>query len=305
VVALRSAGSPFPLARCLLDHGALLGREWAYDRSRPLLEEARSIFAALRATRGSSGPSVPGPRGYGVTWAAVFAAFVASHVAGDFLVQTEWQAVTKVQGFGTADGSPRADFPRRHLHDRLLPALVWVANDRTVARAIVVAALVAVPHVLVDDGHFVRVWLRRIKHAPSPPQPLADGRPELSRGLPAGRCAGRRRLMATNSFLRGVPVLAGLFGRAAGPPRGQVSRGAGSRRGLDHAQGKRPTACFILRSGRVEVLDEGPPETLVRVLRRGDVLGELALLREGCARLRCAPVVTPSCWSSGEPSSRS
>jgi predicted acylesterase/phospholipase RssA len=35
-----------------------------------------------------------------------------------------------------------------------------------------------------------------------------------------------------------------------------------------------------VRSGRLEVIDEGPPPVLLRVLRRGDVLGELALLRD-------------------------
>ena len=46
-------------------------------------------------------------------------------------------------------------------------------------------------------------------------------------------------------------------------------------------RGERADCLYILRSGRVEVIDEGPPEVLIRVLRRGDVLGELALLGEG------------------------
>jgi predicted acylesterase/phospholipase RssA/CRP-like cAMP-binding protein len=35
---------------------------------------------------------------------------------------------------------------------------------------------------------------------------------------------------------------------------------------------------FLIRSGQLEVVDEGPPETVIRLLRRGSVLGELALL---------------------------
>ena len=35
---------------------------------------------------------------------------------------------------------------------------------------------------------------------------------------------------------------------------------------------------FVVVSGRVEVVDEGPPEAVIRLLRRGEVLGELALL---------------------------
>jgi predicted acylesterase/phospholipase RssA len=46
-------------------------------------------------------------------------------------------------------------------------------------------------------------------------------------------------------------------------------------------EGDAAESLFIVRRGRVDVIDEGPPEMLVRVLRRGDVLGELALLREG------------------------
>ena len=46
-------------------------------------------------------------------------------------------------------------------------------------------------------------------------------------------------------------------------------------------EGDAAESLFIVRSGRIEILDEGPPETLIRILRRGEVVGELALLREG------------------------
>ena len=46
-------------------------------------------------------------------------------------------------------------------------------------------------------------------------------------------------------------------------------------------EGEAAESVYIVASGRVEVVDERPPETLIRVLRRGAVLGELALLREG------------------------
>lgn len=37
---------------------------------------------------------------------------------------------------------------------------------------------------------------------------------------------------------------------------------------------------YLIRSGRLDVVAEGPPESLIRVLRRGEVLGELALLTD-------------------------
>ena len=49
-----------------------------------------------------------------------------------------------------------------------LPALVWIGDDRGVVRAVVVVLLIALPHVVVDDGRFVGVWLRQVKHSPHP-----------------------------------------------------------------------------------------------------------------------------------------
>lgn len=46
-------------------------------------------------------------------------------------------------------------------------------------------------------------------------------------------------------------------------------------------EGEAADRMFIVSSGRVEVIDEGPPEVLIRIVRRGEVLGELALLRTG------------------------
>jgi len=103
-----------------------------------------------------------------MTWPPVFAAFLVCHLTGDLLLQTEWQAVTKVRGFGDSEG-------RRALISHgisytlpYVPALVWVWVDRGVLRAVVVALVIAVPHVFVDDGRFVRRWLRQVKHSPDP-----------------------------------------------------------------------------------------------------------------------------------------
>jgi hypothetical protein len=101
-----------------------------------------------------------------VTWAAVLAAFLVSHVAGDFLLQTEWQAMTKVQGLVTAEG-------RRALRNHcttytlaFVPALIWIAHNRSVVGAIGVAALIGLPHMIVDDGRLLSRWMTTVKHAP-------------------------------------------------------------------------------------------------------------------------------------------
>jgi NTE family protein len=85
----------------------------------------------------------------------------------------------------------------------------------------------------------------------------------------------------TAAFLRNVPVLAGLseelLERLADVAR-EFSVRAG---GWIMRAGDPADSMFIVGSGRVEVIDERPPEALIRVLRRGDVLGELALLSRG------------------------
>src|SRR3954468_21264595 len=86
---------------------------------------------------------------------------------------------------------------------------------------------------------------------------------------------------ASSRFLRNVPVLAdlgdGLLDRLASEATDVVVR-AGE---WLLREGDEADSLFIVRSGRVEIIDEGPPAALIRVLRRGDVVGELALLRRG------------------------
>jgi len=103
-----------------------------------------------------------------MTWPPVFAAFLVCHLTGDLLLQTEWQALTKVRGFGDAEG-------RRALISHgvtytlaYLPGLVWVGLDRSALRAVAVAVVIAAPHVFIDDGRFVTLWLRQVKHSPDP-----------------------------------------------------------------------------------------------------------------------------------------
>jgi NTE family protein len=83
------------------------------------------------------------------------------------------------------------------------------------------------------------------------------------------------------AFLRNVPVFAGLSDELLEKLSEQLREVAVSAGTWLMRAGDTADSLFIIRSGRVDVIDEGPPEALIRVLRRGDVLGELALLRQG------------------------
>jgi hypothetical protein len=98
-----------------------------------------------------------------MAWVEVFAAFVVCHLAGDYLLQTDWQAKHKRAGLG---GDPVA---RRALLFHVttytlafLPALVWIA-DELGAGVIWVAALVFFPHLVQDDGRLLTLYIENVK----------------------------------------------------------------------------------------------------------------------------------------------
>jgi hypothetical protein len=102
-----------------------------------------------------------------VSWQAVALAFLGSHLAGDFLFQTDWQACHKPGGLG------RDPVARRALVTHVLtylvafvPVLVWVASGLGAWKTVGVAALVAVPHLAIDDRRVVELWVRHVKRAP-------------------------------------------------------------------------------------------------------------------------------------------
>jgi uncharacterized protein DUF3307 len=99
-----------------------------------------------------------------VTWSGLFGAFVLSHLAGDFLLQTDWQAMHKHGGLGR-EGAARRALGTHVLTYTLVfvPALVWTATETTALAGLGLALLIALPHAAVDDGRFVTAWVRRVK----------------------------------------------------------------------------------------------------------------------------------------------
>ncbi len=87
--------------------------------------------------------------------------------------------------------------------------------------------------------------------------------------------------MDSAAFLRNVPVLADLPEELLREVVGKVRTVRVRAGDWIMREGDAADAMFIVKGGRVEVVDEGPPSVVIRVLSRGDVLGELALLREG------------------------
>jgi hypothetical protein len=103
-------------------------------------------------------------------WVEVFAVFLASHLMGDFLLQTDWQATHKQCGLRQGEL-----LARRALLSHIatytvafVPALIWLADDIG-AGILGIAALIAGPHLIQDDGRLLAAYARAVKNMePSP-----------------------------------------------------------------------------------------------------------------------------------------
>lgn len=105
-------------------------------------------------------------------WVEIFAVFVVSHLAGDYLLQTDWQAKHKRGGFSTDPVRRRALLS--HIATYMLayvPALIWLADDIG-AWIFLVATAIALPHSVQDDGRLVAAYVRRVKGIEPTESPL-------------------------------------------------------------------------------------------------------------------------------------
>jgi hypothetical protein len=98
-----------------------------------------------------------------VPWVEVFSVFMVCHLVGDYLLQTDWEAAHKVGGLGPHRLARRALLAHIAKYTlAFVPAFVWLADDLG-AGVLLVAALVAGPHLLQDDGRLLDLYLRRVK----------------------------------------------------------------------------------------------------------------------------------------------
>jgi Protein of unknown function (DUF3307) len=105
-------------------------------------------------------------------WVEIFVVFLVSHMVGDFLLQTEWQATNKHGGLGSDPVKRRALLTHGLTYTlAYIPALIWLSSELG-AGVILVALLIALPHIVQDDGRLIAEWGERVKHVDAPPVPL-------------------------------------------------------------------------------------------------------------------------------------
>ena len=99
-----------------------------------------------------------------MSWVAVFDVFLVCHLVGDFLLQTDWQANNKYAGLGGDPARRRALISHVVTYTlAFLPALVWIGCETEAWRALLAAVVIAVPHLIQDDGRLLDAYMRRIK----------------------------------------------------------------------------------------------------------------------------------------------
>jgi hypothetical protein len=98
-------------------------------------------------------------------WAEIFEVFVVSHLLGDYLLQTEWQAVNKRGGL-TGTGVQRRAL-LSHIATYTLayvPSLIWLWNSLH-GWVFGIAAVIAIPHLIQDDGRLLARYSLTVKKA--------------------------------------------------------------------------------------------------------------------------------------------
>jgi type IV secretory pathway TrbD component len=97
-----------------------------------------------------------------VPWVEVFAVFLVCHLAGDYLLQTNWQAANKFGGLGPDPTARRALLAHIAAYALgFVPVLVWMGDGLGVS--VLWLAAVALPHLVQDDGRLLDLYVRRIK----------------------------------------------------------------------------------------------------------------------------------------------
>jgi hypothetical protein len=99
---------------------------------------------------------------------STFANFFVSHHVGDYLLQTDFQALNKQGGLDGDDDSRRALVNHALTYTAaFVPALLGVARRTSLRRAVGVAALITLPHIAIDDGRLVNAYMERVKRTPA------------------------------------------------------------------------------------------------------------------------------------------
>jgi hypothetical protein len=100
-----------------------------------------------------------------MSWVEVFAVFAVSHLVGDYLLQTEWQALNKRGGLTGSDVQRRALVSHIATYTlAFVPGMIWLWESNGPG-VFGLAALIAMPHLIQDDGSLLYRYSMAVKKA--------------------------------------------------------------------------------------------------------------------------------------------
>lgn len=97
-------------------------------------------------------------------WVEAFTLLAVSHLLGDFVLQTEFQALNKRGGLGPDPVRRRALLTHLGTYGlALLPASAWIAREADPGPAVAALAIILVTHLIQDDGRLLHRYMRTVK----------------------------------------------------------------------------------------------------------------------------------------------
>lgn len=99
-----------------------------------------------------------------MSWVAAFSVLLVCHFAGDFILQTEWQAQNKHGGLGSDPVKRRALLMHIATYATpFIPAFIWIGHNAGTGHALAAAAVTLGTHYVQDDGRALLAYVRTVK----------------------------------------------------------------------------------------------------------------------------------------------
>ena len=99
-----------------------------------------------------------------MAWVEIFAVFIVSHALGDYLLQTDWQAMNKRGGLGSDRTARRALYSHVSSYTlAFVPALIWIGDELNVLGVLALAVGIFIPHLIQDDMRLLTVYVAKVK----------------------------------------------------------------------------------------------------------------------------------------------
>jgi uncharacterized membrane protein YdcZ (DUF606 family) len=100
-----------------------------------------------------------------MTWVEVFIAFVLSHLVGDYLLQTDWQARNKRGGLAlkAPPAARRALFTHVSTYTLCFVPVLALSDLGLGWEVLWVIPAIFIPHLIQDDGRLLHAYMQRVK----------------------------------------------------------------------------------------------------------------------------------------------